>query len=111
MLTICGDCAWGTGGFDRQVRWVGWGMQTGRTVDVGVPSAKGRCGGRGAGELAGKGRENRFAVVVEGLDAAVPRTGEAQDHTGNHAQYQQGRRFDLTPEDGTEVEVVRYLPG
>lgn len=53
---------------------------------------------------------NHIGLVVEDLDAAEAKIKAAGYVTENHADYEPGRRFYFTEENGVEIEVVSYAP-
>jgi predicted enzyme related to lactoylglutathione lyase len=100
--------------FDWTVRWSGAGMQTGRTVHVGGPDSYVALFSFGN---AAKGQEDRYstqgalnhiAVVVDDLTATEARIKAAGYAPENHGNYEPGRRFYFTEENGVEIEVVAY---
>ncbi|MEO8245208.1 MAG: VOC family protein [bacterium] len=100
--------------FDWQVRWAGKGMQTGRTVHVGEKDSYVALFSYGEAAEAHevsyrtRGGLNHIAVVVDDLDQTEARIKDAGYHTENHADYEPGRRFYFTEENGVEIEVVSY---
>lgn len=100
--------------FDWHIRWEGKGMQTGRTVHVGTKDsyvALFTFGGpkdRQEESYRTRGGLNHIAVVVDDLDEAEARIKNAGYVTENHANYEPGRRFYFTEENGVEIEVVAY---
>ena len=100
--------------FGWRVRWSGPGMQTGRTVHCGTdgryvalfnygstPAAPGDSYRTRAGL-------NHIGVVVDDLDATEARVKAEGFETGNHSDYEPGRRFYFDDHDGVEWEVVSY---
>ena len=51
---------------------------------------------------------NHIAVVVDDLDATEAAIKAHGFETGNHADYEPGRRFYFHDADGIEYEVVQY---
>ncbi len=100
--------------FDWQVRWAGKGMQTGRTVHVGTDDtyvALFSFGDAAPGREVSyhtRGGLNHIAVVVDDLDATEARIKAAGYAPENHGDYEPGRRFYFTEENGVEIEVVAY---
>ena len=105
--------AWMERLFGWHVRWSGAGMTTGRTVHVGDDTsyvalftygdaAPGNESYRTIGGL------NHLAVVTDDLDAMEEKVKAEGFETGNHADYEPGRRFYFHDKDGVEVEVVSY---
>jgi catechol 2,3-dioxygenase-like lactoylglutathione lyase family enzyme len=100
--------------FDWQVRWAGKGMQTGRTVHVGEKDSYvalfsfGDAADATTESYRTRGGLNHIAVVVDDLDATESRIKNAGYTPENHADYEPGRRFYFTEENGVEIEVVHY---
>jgi catechol 2,3-dioxygenase-like lactoylglutathione lyase family enzyme len=100
--------------FDWRVRWSGAGMQTGRTVHVGDDESYVALFSFGETEAIAidsyriRGGLNHIAVVVDDLNATEGRIRAAGYATENHADYEPGRRFYFTEENGVEIEVVSY---
>ena len=100
--------------FDWQVRWAGKGMQTGRTVHVGTDDsyvALFSFGDAVPGSEVSyrtRGGLNHIAVVVDDLDLTEARIKTAGYAPESHADYEPGRRFYFTEENGVEIEVVAY---
>lgn len=51
---------------------------------------------------------NHIAVTVDDIDAMEARVKAAGFETGNHGDYEPGRRFYFHDQDGIEYEVVSY---
>lgn len=51
---------------------------------------------------------NHIGVVVDDLDGTEARILDAGYQTGSHGDYEPGRRFYFTEENGVEIEVVSY---
>lgn len=100
--------------FDWRIRWAGKGMQTGRTVHVGEEDSYvalftfGDAAERTQESYRTRAGLNHIAVVVDDLDATEARIKNAGYVTENHANYEPGRRFYFTEENGVEIEVVQY---
>lgn len=100
--------------FDWQVRWAGVAMQTGRAVHVGSSDSYVALFSHGdavpgqAVSYHTRGALNHIAVVVADLDLTEARIKKAGYVTENHADYEPGRRFYFTEENGLEIEVVAY---
>jgi len=100
--------------FDWRIRWSGKGMQTGRTVHVGETDSYvalfsfGDPAERVQESYLTRAGLNHIAVVVDDLDTAEARIKSAGYVTENHADYEPGRRFYFTEENGVEIEVVQY---
>jgi predicted enzyme related to lactoylglutathione lyase len=100
--------------FGWHIRWAGPAKNNGRSVHVGEAASyvalyKGDVAAPGA-EDNGRilGGLNHMAVVVDDLEACEARIIAAGYATGNHADYEPGRRFYFTEENGVEIEVVQY---
>lgn len=100
--------------FGWQVRWAGPSLQTGRSVHVGdadsyVALFSFGTPGMGA-EISYHTRAglNHIGVVVDDLDAVEIKVKNAGYTPENHADYEPGRRFYFTEENGVEIEVVCY---
>lgn len=100
--------------FGWHVRWQGAAMQSGYTVHVGDDSryvalySPGAPGVQTESNYQTIGGFNHLAVVVDDLDAMEARVKAEGFKTGNHADYEPGRRFYFHDHDGIEVEVVSY---
>jgi catechol 2,3-dioxygenase-like lactoylglutathione lyase family enzyme len=100
--------------FDWRVRWSGPSLQGGRTVHVGDDDSyvalytPGDPGPATADSYRTCGGLNHIAVVVSDLVATEARIKAAGYHPENHADYEPGRRFYFTEENGVEIEVVSY---
>jgi catechol 2,3-dioxygenase-like lactoylglutathione lyase family enzyme len=100
--------------FGWQVRWAGPGMQTGRTVHVGDHGSYVALFSFGAPAPATqesyrtRAGLNHIGVVVEDLDAVEVLVKNAGYAPENHGNYEPGRRFYFTEENGVEIEVVCY---
>ena len=55
-----------------------------------------------------RGGMNHLGVVVDDLDATEAKVCAAGLTTGNHGDYEPGRRFYFDNSDGIEIEVVSY---
>lgn len=51
---------------------------------------------------------NHIGIVVDDLDGAEARILAAGYQTESHADYEPGKRFYFTEENGVEIEVVSY---
>jgi catechol 2,3-dioxygenase-like lactoylglutathione lyase family enzyme len=100
--------------FGWHVRWAGTAMQTGRTVHVGNDTqylalfTPGKPGRPTDDNYATIGGLNHIAVTVDDLDAMEQAVVAHGFTTGNHADYEPGRRFYFHDDDGIEYEVVCY---
>ena len=100
--------------FGWHIRWQGDAIAGGHTVHVGTKDrylalyTPGDATADGPSSYTTVGGLNHIAVVVDDLDsceAAVKAQGFA---TGNHQDYEPGRRFYFHDSDGIEYEVVQY---
>ena len=106
--------AWMEKLFGWRIRWQGDAMAGGHTIHVGTddhylalysPGTPERAAGSNYTTVAGL---NHIAVVVEDIEAAEKAIKAYGFTTGNHADYEPGRRFYFHDEDGIEYEVVQY---
>ena len=106
--------AWMTQLFGWKIRWEGPAKDGGHTIHVGsdtsyialyrpdgVPGASTSSYTRVAGL-------NHLAVTVDDLDATEQAITAHGFKTGNHGDYEPGRRFYFHDQDGIEYEVVSY---
>ena len=100
--------------FGWHIRWQGLAKNGGWTVHVGgendylalyTPAHPAQLAADAGGILSGL---NHIGLVVDDLDATEVRIKAAGYITGNHADYEPGRRFYFTEENGVEIEVVSY---
>ena len=100
--------------FDWHLRWSGPAMQTGRTIHVGGDDSYVALFTHGGDQAAApdsyhtRAGLNHIAVTVDDLDAMEERVKAQGFETGNHGDYEPGRRFYFHDADGTEYEVVSY---
>ena len=101
--------------FGWEVRWSGEVLDgAGRSVHCGDAGSYVALYGPAAGVSDGpssyvtKAALNHVGVVVDDLDAAEARVRAEGFETGNHADYEPGRRFYFDDADGVEWEVVSY---
>ncbi len=100
--------------FGWHVRWQGPAKSGGFTVHVGTKDQYLALytppGGLQAAVDPGLHQSglNHIGLVLQDLDAAETRIKAAGYVTGNHADYEPGRRFYFTEENGVEIEVVSY---
>ena len=100
--------------FGWRIRWQGPGMTTGRTVHVGGDDSYVALFSFGApatptsSSYATRAGLNHIGVVVDDLDAVEARVKAAGFVPGNHADYEPGKRFYFTENNGVEIEVVSY---
>ena len=98
--------------FDWHLRWSGPAMQTGRTIHVGGDDSYVALFTHGGDQAAApdsyhtRAGLNHIAVTVDDLDQTEARVIAAGYHPENHANYEPGRRFYFTEENGVEIEVV-----
>jgi catechol 2,3-dioxygenase-like lactoylglutathione lyase family enzyme len=106
--------AWMTELFGWRIRWQGAAKDGGYTIHVGTedrylalyaPHAPLDAKTSSYTTVAGL---NHLAVVVDDIDAAEAAIKAKGFRTGNHADYEPGRRFYFHDEDGIEYEVVQY---
>ena len=109
--------AWMQAVFGWDIRWQGDAMMGGHTKHVGTaeqyvalyrPTAVSAARGDGYATLGGL---NHLAVTVEDLDATEAAVRAQGFETGNHGDYEPGRRFYFHDSDGIEYEVVSYAGG
>lgn len=106
--------AWMCDLFGWHVRWSGAAMAGGRTVHVGTDDhylalySPGDPAPAKGGNYTTVGGLNHLAVVVDDIDAAEKAIKAHGFETGNHADYEPGRRFYFHDGDGIEYEVVQY---
>lgn len=100
--------------FGWHIRWQGDAMAGGRTVHVGDDTqylalyAPGKGSSPAPDSYSHIGGLNHIAVVVDDLDAVEAAVRSQGFKTGNHADYEPGRRFYFHDHDGIEYEVVSY---
>lgn len=106
--------AWMEKLFGWHIRWEGDAMAGGHTVHVGTGShylalyTPAEPLAQGGSSYTSVGGLNHIAVTVEDLDATEAATKALGFKTGNHADYEPGRRFYFHDTDGIEYEVVQY---
>ena len=90
------------------------GMAGGHTVHVGTDDAyvalysPGAPNANDGSNYTTVGGLNHIAVTVDDLDAAEEAIKAHGFETGNHGDYEPGRRFYFHDQDGIEYEVVQY---
>lgn len=100
--------------FDWHIRWQGEAKMGGFTVHVGSDDQYLALytppGGLQAAVDPGFYRSglNHIGLVVDDLDATEARILAAGYQTESHSDYEPGRRFYFTEENGVEIEVVAY---
>ncbi|MDF1727227.1 MAG: VOC family protein [Sulfitobacter sp.] len=106
--------AWMEKLFGWHIRWQGDAIAGGHTVHVGndttylalyTPGAPERPSQSNYTTVAGL---NHIAVVVDDLNGVEKAIRDHGFKTGNHADYEPGRRFYFHDDDGIEYEVVSY---
>ncbi|AXI45321.1 glyoxalase [Sulfitobacter sp. SK012] len=107
--------AWMADIFGWHLRWEGDAMAGGHTKHVGTDShyvalySPGAQTAKEANTYLTTGGLNHIAVVVEDLDATERAVIAKGFKTGNHADYEPGKRFYFHDADGIEYEVVQYI--
>jgi len=100
--------------FGWHIRWAGASLDEGRTVHVGTDTqylalySPGKPGKPTDNNYKTIGGLNHVAVVVDDIAAMEKKVTNAGFTTGNHADYEPGRRFYFHDHDGIEYEVVSY---
>lgn len=100
--------------FGWQIRWEGDAMAGGHTKHVGTDThyvalyTPGKACPAQSASYTVTGTLNHIAVVVDNLDATEVAIKAHGFKTGNHADYEPGRRFYFHDDDGIEYEVVQY---
>lgn len=100
--------------FGWHIRWQGPAMQTGRVVHVGTDASYVALFSYGdpapARDDSYRTRAglNHIGVEVDDLDAVEAKVKAAGYAPENHGNYEPGRRFYFTEENGVEIEVVSY---
>ncbi|QFT57522.1 Glyoxalase/Bleomycin resistance protein/Dioxygenase superfamily protein [Sulfitobacter sp. THAF37] len=106
--------AWMVKLFGWHIRWQGDAKAGGYTIHVGSEDHYlALYNPRGATDAANDSYTriaglNHIAVVVDDLDATEAAIKAHGFKTGNHADYEPGRRFYFHDDDGIEYEVVNY---
>lgn len=106
--------AWMEKLFGWHIRWQGDAIAGGRTIHVGDENrylalyTPGQSIARGDSSYTSVGGLNHIAVTVDDLDATEAAIKAHGFKTGNHADYEPGRRFYFHDDDGIEYEVVQY---
>lgn len=103
-------CDW----FGWHVRWHGPSIYDGVTYHVGSDDSyialyspgKPKDGSESSYQT--RGGLNHLGIVVDDLDATEDKIKAAGYTTGNHADYEPGRRFYFRDENNIEFEVVSY---
>ncbi|MBD3664417.1 VOC family protein [Sulfitobacter aestuariivivens] len=106
--------AWMEKLFGWHLRWEGGAIAGGHTKHVGTDSqyvalyTPGTATHSNGSSYETTGGLNHLAVVVDDLDATEAAIKTHGFKTGNHADYEPGRRFYFHDDDGIEYEVVQY---
>ena len=101
--------------FGWHVRWSGVGMETGRSVHVGSDDSYVALFSHGGDQAPAidsyrtRAGLNHIAVVTDDLEGTEQRIIAAGYRPGAHQDYDPGRRFYFTEENGVEIEVVSYV--
>lgn len=100
--------------FDWHIRWTGAAMGNGRTVHVGGDKSYVALFSFGGEQIDAsesyrtRAGLNHIGIVTDDLDQAEQRVITAGYRPEKHADYEPGRRFYFTEENGVEIEVVSY---
>ncbi|MDW3182520.1 VOC family protein [Roseobacter sp.] len=106
--------AWMQKLFGWHIRWKGDATSGGQSIHVGSDTqylalyTPARDTSEKADSYTTRGGLNHIAVVVDDIDAMEEAVKEAGFTTGNHADYEPGRRFYFHDHDDIEYEVVQY---
>ena len=106
--------AWMCDVFGWKIRWDGGSIHNGRTIHVGEEDSylavynPGKTPGDPSETYFTRGGLNHVAVIVDDLDGLETRVKAAGFTTGNHGDYEPGKRFYFHDHDGIEYEVVSY---
>ncbi len=106
--------AWMQKLFGWHIRWQGDAMAGGHTKHVGTDThyvalyTPGTPITSEKSSYAVTGGLNHIAVVVNNLDTTEAAIKSHGFETGNHGDYEPGRRFYFHDHDGIEYEVVQY---
>ena len=107
--------AWMTKLFGWKIRWEGDAMAGGRTVHIGTDDhylalySPGDAPERGDSSYTTVGGLNHIAVTVDDLDQTEAAIKAHGFETGNHGDYEPGRRYYFHDGYGIEYEVVKYV--
>lgn len=100
--------------FGWHIRWEGDAIAGGHTKHVGTDThyvalyTPGSATSQKNNSYEAAGGLNHIAVTVDDLDATERAIKEYGFKTGNHGDYEPGRRFYFHDDDGIEYEVVQY---
>jgi len=106
--------AWMEKLFGWHIRWQGDAIAGGHTIHVGSDDhylalyTPGKSMAAEGSNYTTVGGLNHIAVTVDDLDATEKAIKDHGFVTGNHADYEPGRRFYFHDTDGIEYEVVQY---
>ncbi|NNE51969.1 MAG: VOC family protein [Sulfitobacter sp.] len=106
--------AWMEKLFGWHIRWQGDAMAGGHTIHVGTKDhylalyTPGKPDQSTVANYTTVAGLNHIAVVVDDLEATEKAIKAHGFTTGNHADYEPGRRFYFHDDDGIEYEVVQY---
>ena len=106
--------AWMEKLFGWHIRWQGDAIAAGRTIHIGSDDqylalyTPGQSMAAEGSSYTTVGGLNHIAVTVDDLDATEKAIKDHGFVTGNHADYEPGRRFYFHDSDGIEYEVVQY---
>ncbi|WP_299865574.1 VOC family protein [uncultured Roseobacter sp.] len=106
--------AWMQKLFGWQIRWKGDATSGGQSIHVGSDTqylalyTPAQDTSEKADSYTIRGGLNHIAVVVDDIDAMEEAVKKAGFTTGNHADYEPGRRFYFHDHDDIEYEVVQY---
>ena len=106
--------AWMEHLFGWKIRWQGPAKDGGHTIHVGSDTAyialykPDSAPGTATSSYTRVAGLNHLAVTVDDLDATEAAIKEHGFETGNHGDYEPGRRFYFHDHDGIEFEVVSY---
>ena len=106
--------AWMEKLFGWHIRWQGASKAGGHTIHVGDDNrylalyTPTQNLSKGDSSYTSVGGLNHIAVTVDDLDGTEAAIKAHGFETGNHADYEPGRRFYFHDDDGIEYEVVQY---
>ena len=106
--------AWMQKLFGWHIRWEGGAMAGGHTKHVGTDThyvalySPGNPGEPTGDNYSTAGGLNHLAAVVDDIDATEAAIKAHGFTTGNHGDYEPGRRFYFHDDDNIEFEVVQY---
>lgn len=100
--------------FDWHIRWQGAALNDGFAIHVGSDTSYLAIYSRGTPDTSCEnsyttvGGLNHIAITVDDIDETETRVLAAGFKTGNHGNYEPGRRFYFDDADNIEFEVVSY---